>query len=466
MHMKESPAIPHMHLKNAIDYILDVMHEEEKTDHGRLVGGNCGSDHNEILSCFLETKREYGKPEGRQGYHFVISFAKGETTEGTAYEVIRDFCEEYLGDRYDYVFAVHNDKAHLHGHIIFNSVSRTDGYKYHYKKGDWEKNIQPVTDRVCVAHQLQPLTFDEKRVGVSYASWAAKEKGKYNWSHIIAADIDYVIGQSSTFEEFLKGMEQLSYRMRFGHSSSKGTDYITFSFIEPDGTKHSRRSYKLPAGYSPGDIMRRIATKEGSKRHEAFMEELAGRAAVYLKSDMTRSTQTYRRLYQAVSYYKLPNPYAVPAYRVRRDMLRLDKLLEECRYLKEHEIKNREGIVARKKQLEQKLKELALEQKKRTDILNAMDQEQRELLERYRSLKDSMERLEQEGNSGWEEQEEELVQIEEQLPHELTKMKEGAAAYEDVKAMLKKEKRLLERMLREENQPAAMDDKVMPERKL
>lgn len=101
MHMKESPGIPHIHLKNAIDYILDVKHDGAKTDYGTFVGGNSGTDHREILNNFLDTKDLFGKRDGRQGYHFVVSFAPGETDKDTAFSVVKAFCEEYLGDASD-----------------------------------------------------------------------------------------------------------------------------------------------------------------------------------------------------------------------------------------------------------------------------------------------------------------------------------------------------------------------------
>ena len=97
----------------------------------------------------LDTKRDWQKLSGRQGYHFVISFRPGETDEETAFHLVRDFCEQYLGENYDYCFSIHNDRAHMHGHIIFNSVNRVSGYKYRYADGDWEKEIQPVTDTLC-----------------------------------------------------------------------------------------------------------------------------------------------------------------------------------------------------------------------------------------------------------------------------------------------------------------------------
>lgn len=241
-HMKESPGCPHDHLRNAIDYILDVKHNGEKTAGGRLVGGNSGTDHKEILENFLETKRDYGKTDGRQGYHFVISFAKGETDETTAYEVIKEFCEHYLGDDYDYVFAVHDDKAHMHGHIVFNSVSRTDGYKYHYKKGDWEKIIQPITDQICKEHDLKPLTYEEERCGVSYASWAAKQQGEIIWKDIICADVDYAIQRAHSYSEFKSILQKMNYRIREGNSVRFQEPYLAFAFISEDGTKHTHRA--------------------------------------------------------------------------------------------------------------------------------------------------------------------------------------------------------------------------------
>ena len=136
------------HLKNCISYILN----SDKTEG--LVGGNAGTTPQEVYQVMMDTKQEWEKENGRQGYHFVISFPPGEATKEEAYAVINDFCEEYLGENFDYVFSIHTDQKHMHGHIVFNSVNRMDGYKYRYEKGDWEKYIQPITDRVCEKYGL------------------------------------------------------------------------------------------------------------------------------------------------------------------------------------------------------------------------------------------------------------------------------------------------------------------------
>lgn len=371
MHMNEGIRCTYDHLRNAIDYILDVKHEGEKTQGGVLVGGNSGTDQNEILENFLETKRRFGKPDGRQGYHFVISFAKGETDEMTAYDVVKEFCEEYLGDNYDYVFAIHNDKEHMHGHVIFNSVSRADGYKYHYKKGDWEKYIQPITDKISATHGLAPLTFEKERVGVSYASWAAEHEGKFNWRSIMRADVDYAIQQAGSFEEFQNIMQKMNYQLRSGYSKKYNSQYIAFTFFEADGKKHSWRSYKMPAGYSPEEIMQRIQSKEGSRYFEKIEEKLSGKANEYLKVTVLKATRTYKRLYQAVNYYKLPNPFAVPAYQVRKDIIQIDRLIEECQYIKENNVRGKSELEKREKVLDEKLRNLQIEQKTLYGMLHA-----------------------------------------------------------------------------------------------
>lgn len=451
MHMKESPGCPHDHLRNAINYILDVRHYGAKTDYGALVGGNSGIGHREILENFLETKREYEKTGGRQGYHFVLSFAKGETDKVTAYNVIKEFCEQYLGDNYDYVFAVHNDKEHMHGHIIFNSVSRTNGYKYHYKKGDWERIIQPITDRICLEHSLAPLKFENERIGVSYASWASKKDGYVNQRDIIRADVDYVIQKASSMEEFYVMMQKMNYSTQKGFSKTHG-EFIKFHFRDADGKEHKRRSYKLSKTqtYSPEEIAERIRNKGGSKTYEEIVEKLTDRASAYLNPTVLKGTQTYTRLYQAVSYYKLPNPFAVPANRVRRDMIHIDKLIEECRYLKENQIKGETEVKRRAAILEKRLEEMLDQRRKLYGVRNGASQEELAMMEQYEELERQMILSEENGDDRFEKIEDEMKELEKSLPPELLEVMSRIQKLSRDISDLRKEKRVLDRILKTE----------------
>ncbi len=93
-HIGECEGRPAEHLKNAIRYILNP----KKTEAGLWVGGNVGREAEPVLQAMLDTKRDWQKLSGRQGYHFVISFRPGETDEKTAFHLVKDFCEMYLGE--------------------------------------------------------------------------------------------------------------------------------------------------------------------------------------------------------------------------------------------------------------------------------------------------------------------------------------------------------------------------------
>lgn len=371
-HMKEAPKFKPQHLHNAIKYILDVRNDGAKTDFGKWVGGNVGLEFNEIFWNFMNTKKVLEKLDGRQGYHFVISFNKEENVSAeTCFNVLEDFCKNYLGDEYDYVFAVHTDKEHMHGHIIFNSVNRITAKKYRYEKGDWEKYIQPVTDQIAQTYNLLPLTYEKERIGVSHAKWAEKNLRKLNWKTIIRADVDYAIKNSSTWEEFLQNMKAMNYALDLrGYSTKHESNYITFCYKGDDGKIHKKRSYTLTSGesddYSVQNIVKKIKSKTlDEPYYEVISDVMKNNVNMRLGqlSSSVKNTKTYYRMYQAVNYYKLPNPYAESKHMVRKDMLRIEKLIEECMYLKKNPSLTFDKLDKRLLIVEDELKKAYIERK-------------------------------------------------------------------------------------------------------
>ena len=156
------------HLKQALDYIV----EEHKTGEGKWVASlNCQVDN--AYEQMRKTKQHFGKTDQRQGYHMIISFAEGEVDAETAFEVIGRFAKEYLGQDYEALYSVHDNTEHIHGHLIFNSVSFRTGKKYRYEKGDWAKKIQPITNRLCEEYGLSTIEISEDRARPSenYKEW-------------------------------------------------------------------------------------------------------------------------------------------------------------------------------------------------------------------------------------------------------------------------------------------------------
>ena len=106
------------HLKRALDYVMNP----EKTQGGRLVGAiNCQADM--AFEQMMDTKKQFGKTDKRQGYHIILSFKEDEVEPDRAFEITQKFVAEYLGDAYEAVFVVHDNTDHVHSHIVFNSVS-------------------------------------------------------------------------------------------------------------------------------------------------------------------------------------------------------------------------------------------------------------------------------------------------------------------------------------------------------
>ncbi|MDO4977652.1 MAG: relaxase/mobilization nuclease domain-containing protein [Eubacteriales bacterium] len=349
MNIKQSAQGNASHLQASIRYIMNP----KKTENGSLIGGNAGSSPEEVFETMMETKISWGKEDGRQGYHFVISFPPGEATKEQVYHVLQDFCDEYLGQSYDHVFSVHTDTDHLHGHLVFNSVNSISGYKYHYKQGDWEKYIQPVTDRICERYGLPPLVYDkEAKKGVSYAEVEAEKQGKPTWSKIIKADIDHVIQEVNTFDEFLQKMYQMGYRIREGK-------HMTFY---PPGGERGRRDTTLGEGYTKEDITERILHKEKNPTPTRFVSE-----ELQLTYDRFYQRYTVTRLpayqkkrmiifYCAGHYLDKNNPYIVDYKTIRKKAMQINTLYRECKFIMEHNIQKEEDLQKELQSLESQKK--------------------------------------------------------------------------------------------------------------
>lgn len=453
MHMKEEKEFPSAHLYSTINYVLDVAHDGAKTDYGMWVGGNSGIEAPDVYHQFMETKKLWQKEHGRQGYHFVISFEEGEADAAKCYLVAKEFCEKFLGDNYDYVFAVHKDKKHMHAHIVFNSVSRTTGLKYHYKNGDWKKYIQPITDEICVTHGLPELRFKEKTTGVSYADWRSRKTGDLNWTDIIRADIDLAISNADNLEDFYRLMGKMGYTIDPGHSRLRGR-YWTFIYTDEKGTKHSRRSYYKAYGteYSPERIEERIYQKEMVQPYyEEITKRLTNKVNVHLPhAETVKHTRVYGRLYQAVNYYKLPNPFAVPHYQVRKDMQRINYLIEECKYIKDSSLTSYDALNHRHGNVEERLHQLYLERKH----LKRMEEDFKlvvpaDTINRYRQLQRKLSEA-REWDETLEYDADELEELEKVLPVSVLENETKLVRCENNIELLKKERRILNRIIKTE----------------
>lgn len=343
---------PHAHLHHSIHYILNP----EKTEDGFWTGSNCGSEAQEIYEAMIQTKRDFQKLYGRQGYHYVISFAPGEATEEQAFKVGKEFCQRYLKD-YDYCFAVHNDHPHMHVHIVFNSIDRVEGYKYQYRNGDWEKQIQPLVDEICVKNDLSALSYDVegKRVGKNYAEHAAEKEGRVTGKDIIRRDIDVAIYEAASEADFFRIMKGMGYTVRKGYSERLGQEYVAYT---APGLGKARRDYNLGPGYTLQEVRYRIAHKELEVDRVQPIYYPKENLKTYRMSELNRfQICSVIRVRQAINYhiYVLKDS---DQGRVRNDLLKIDELRRECNYLLDNHISNPEEIRERLRVVRDDIREI------------------------------------------------------------------------------------------------------------
>ena len=206
LNIKESEGRnPASHLKNALEYIQNP----DKTEECVLVGGiNCLPD--TAFEQMEETKNIFNKTGKRQGYHVIISFSTEEkVTAEQAMYVLEHFAKDVLGDDYEAVYAVHTDREHMHGHLIWNSVSMTTGKKYNSTKGNWKNHLQPITNKYCdeLGLTIMPAEYSRNPKNISRDKWEKEMSMK----EIILRDAKMCAYAAGNVEHFKYLMKRLGY---------------------------------------------------------------------------------------------------------------------------------------------------------------------------------------------------------------------------------------------------------------
>ena len=196
---------PASHLKNALEYIKNP----DKTEECVLVGGiNCLPD--TAFEQMEETKNIFHKTGKRQGYHVIISFSPEEkVTAEQAMYVLEHFAKDVLGDDYEAVYAVHTDREHMHGHLIWNSVSMTTGKKYNSPKSNWKNHLQPITNKYCdeLGLSIMPAEYSRNPKNISRDKWEREMSMK----EIILREAKMCEYAAGNVEHFKYLMKRLGY---------------------------------------------------------------------------------------------------------------------------------------------------------------------------------------------------------------------------------------------------------------
>ena len=343
------------HLKQSLDYIA----EEHKTGKGKWVSSvNCQVD--SAYEQMRQTKVQFGKTDQRQGYHMIISFVEGEVGVQTAFEVIGKFVKEYLEQDYEAIYSVHDNTDHVHGHIIFNSVSFRTGRKYRYEKGDWAKKIQPITNRLCEEYGLSTIEIsdDRARPSENYKEWNDFRDGKFVWADMIKRDIDACIMQAATYEAFLSMLSEMGYEIKNSYRS-EGKHLA----IKPMGLTRFRRCKSLGEDYTEECIRERIEKENLSTYRKLSKEQelkiVRCRVKRYKRAKLFGVQKRYfARLYRLGLLKR--RPYS-QAWKYRDDIRKMQKLQEDYLFLVRHDVQTATGVAVVAESMTDKKKDTSRE---------------------------------------------------------------------------------------------------------
>ena len=213
-----------------LDHLVRYVINPKKTDEQVFVS-SVGCVPESAARTWMDTKRRFGRVDGVQAYHLIQSFKLGEVTPELAHEIGNRFAEKHL-DGYEVIVGTHVDKAHVHNHIIFNSVSDRDGHKYHSSPDSYYREIRGLSDRLCREYGLSVIDEPNKRA-LTYVEWRMKKLSIRTQRQLVDRDVEECLSLAMDVGQFYALMEDRGYTVQ--HRSK----YPTFV---PYGDEHGHRA--------------------------------------------------------------------------------------------------------------------------------------------------------------------------------------------------------------------------------
>lgn len=319
----------HTRLDRRISYALNPA----KTIAGeqRLCAAiNCRLD--SACRDMLDTKRRWDK-ENRpvQGYHIIHSYAPGEVTAEQAQALSLEFAERLLQGRFEAVVATHVDHAHIHSHIVFSSVSCTDGGMFRDDFKAYYGDIRSISNAISREHGLSVI--EPKGRGKHYVEWEAEKRGKPTVRGLVRRDVDTALASAVSMQTFFAALEKQGYAVKRGPR-------VKHTAIRPPGAERFIRLDSLGTGYTEGELKARIGSEKQLPPRTA---PVAKRYRVRRKPMVYTKPKGLRRLYLHYLYLLAPpkrcKPKFVP-FTVKAEVRRLSQYKRQYALLQKYRIES------------------------------------------------------------------------------------------------------------------------------
>lgn len=390
--MAYTSVIPVRRLDRAVKYVMNkekttAVSLQDALDYAANRDKTEQSCFESSYACTLETafadmrqtKERWHKSGGVQGYHLVQSFAAGEVTPELAHQIAKELADRVLGGRYEYVIGTHLNTGHIHSHIVWNSVSRIDGKKYHSNGKSYVMEIRAVSDELCRKYKLSVIdTENSNHVAKPYAEWLAEKNGQPTWRTAIRQDVDEAIQQSLTWRQFLNALERNGYEVRMGRK---------YPVLRPPGKERFVRFKTLGKRYTPEAIQTRILYPQG---YHPYVENppTIQHGRLHSGKKPHRKLTGLRALYYRYLYElgALPRKPSRSSYAVRQDAYKLDQRIRQMEFLSKHSIDTLEQLETYRKALQTEIGQLQTKRKQlpKTDDVQSQHESVNTVLKKLR----------------------------------------------------------------------------------
>lgn len=201
--------------------VINYVCNKEKTTDKLISGKDCMPE-----SCeyeFAEVKKAFGKTDGRTYYHMIQSFSPDDRiTPEQAHEVGLQMAELFEG--YQVLVVTHTNKAHIHNHLVINSVNFENGKKLTISNQELEE-IKNYSNSICLQN------------GWDVTEAKTRRNRNTKWKQIIIEDALTAMAESYSMDEYISKLKEL------GIYVSYNPDYKYMTYSDAEG--HKCRDAKL-----------------------------------------------------------------------------------------------------------------------------------------------------------------------------------------------------------------------------
>ena len=386
-------------IKSNLQAVINYGKNGDKTENGILVSSvNCS-----VETAYEEmalTKKFFHKEDNILGYHIIQSFKGNEVSPKLANQIGKELTEELWGDKYQVVICTHINKENVHNHIILNSVSFTDGYKYHNSKAQIAF-LKETSDRLCLNYGLSILDTPKankqkefRQKNIDYFNRTDKKMQK------IIIDIDEAIKSSKKYSDFKLILKSKGYE-----NIKDSGKYL--SLKTPYYSRNVRINRAFGEKYSVEGIKERIYgyIKEDLPPFANYKKKYYKKTYTGLKINMfLLQTSSFYRLYVHYLYFFgiLPanNEYKELSPDYYKQKRKNNMIFEELNFLARYSFNSVSDVTKYKENLENKFPEL----KGKREILwrkykSADINKKTEILKEINSLTEKIDKIQAQKNA-------------------------------------------------------------------